>query len=781
MWPFTLALWIGTLHPRGGMIAAAAGGLLTAIGLRTRAVVRGAPIALLGFALLGAGLAGVRVGLAERAVFARLAAQRAEVEVIARAVSDARPTAGGHWQLAAAMAVDGRRVRERLLLRWPADGDPPAWGERVRLFGSLRPLGRDGFAAYVRLRHGVAALGVREREILAPASWPWRTAEGVRVRAAVAYRRGLDERPAALLGGLVLGIPPPPEFTASFDAAGLSHLLVVSGQHTVWAVALLVTAGAVAGLGFRGRRALALGGLGWLILLVRPQPSVLRAAAAAAAVLAAQLVGRPLASLRTLALVTMSLLLVDPFLGAQLGFQLSVTAVAGLLLWARRRIGDRTRGWWLRRLLAATAAAQLAVTPLLLWRLGEAPLWAVPANAAAIPLATAAQAAGALAGAVAQSSVGAGAVLARLAAPPAHALEAVAALFAGGPVLRTPSLPAPVLRLLPGALPAQVRALTLHALDVGQGDALLVEAPGPGRASRMLVDAGPDPAQAADRLRRLGVGTLDLAVMTHGDVDHSGGMAAVLERVGAAALVVGPHPSLVAGSAAQRALDVARRRGVPVLRVHAGQWLHLGSAVIEVLSPPREGFAGAPTNEHGLVLRVHGPGGRILLTADSEVLAQEWLLRHPARLRAEVLKVPHHGGNTNTDGFLEAVRPAVAVISVGADNSYGHPHPDVLAALRGAVIRRTDLEGRVRVELPPRGEAVALYTAAHGPTARVPVRRAAGTAPAARGRPAAGRVARRGRRRPRRQRDPRVGTGGAGSARPAHRVAVRRRARGRDP
>jgi competence protein ComEC len=780
MWPFTLALWAGTLRPGGGLVTAALGAAVAAAAVRVRTMAAGAAIAMLGLGLVGSGLAGARVRLVDQALLARLAAERAEVVIVARAASDARPTAGGWWQLAAASRVGDRRVRERLLLRWPHGSDPPAWGSRVRAVGTLRPLGRDGFAGHVRLLHGVASLRARHHEQVAAAGWAWRIAEGVRSRAAAAFRNGLDDRRAALLAGLVLGVPPPAELDAAFDAAGLSHLLVVSGQHAVWVTALLVTAGAVGGLGFRARRGAALLGLGWLVLLVRPQPSVLRAAAAVGLVLLAQLAGRPIDALRTLAVAVAALLLVDPLLGPQLGFQLSVAAVAGLLLWARRTVGGAAPRR-LRRLLAATAAAQLAVTPLLVWRLGEAPLLAVAANAVAIPLATAAQAAGALAGAAAQWSIPVGGALAGLAALPAAALLAVAGLFAHAPMVRAPALPAPVLRLLPGTLPAQVTALTLHALDVGQGDALLVEAPGPGRAARMLVDAGPDPAEAAEQLRRLGVERLALAVLTHGDLDHSGGMAAVLERVPVGALVIGPHPPLATGSPAQRALEAAHRRGVPVVRVHAGQWLQLGAAAVEVLGPPREGFADAPPNEHSLVLRLHGPGGRILLTGDSEVLAQEWLLRRPARLRAEVLKVPHHGGDTNADGFLQAVRPHVAVITVGADNPYGHPHPDVLGALAGAQIRRTDLEGRLRVALGEGTAAASLYTPADGATARVPVRRPAGAAPAARGRPPARGAARRGGRRPRRDGGARVGTGGAGPAGCPNRVAVRRRARGRDP
>ena len=703
LWLLVAALWAGCLHPRGGWPLAVAGAALTTTAAWRGGTAgrRGLVIALLGMALAGSGLAGTREDLARRATLAGLARERSFVVAVGRPVTDARATPGGAWQLFSVRAADGVPVRERVLLRWGTAAGP-VLGELVEVHGSLRPLGRAGFAAYARQQHAVAELRAVEHRVLRPAPRHWRAASAVRDRAARAYRAGLDPTLAALLLGLTIGVPPPAAVAAPFDAAGLTHLLVVSGQHAAVLVLLVLGAARRARLSFVAARVVALASLAWLVVLVRPQPSILRAAAVVTLVLLAQVAGRLTVPMHALGVVTLLLLLLDPFLAGQAGFMLSVAAAAGVLGaagWCAAHLRGPRRG---RMLLAAALSAQAAVTPVLLWRMGEAPLLAVPANVIAVPLASAAQAAGLAAGVTAQVFPEAGARVSRLAAPPLRALHATAAAFAHGPMLRVrPRLPARLHRLLPGALPDQVDALTVTALDVGQGDAVLIEAPGATRAVRMLVDAGPDPDRAADLLRRLGVERLDIAVLSHGDLDHSGGMARVLAETRPGTLVIGPHPPLAPGGPGDLALRQAVVAGARVLRVHAGQRFGLGCATVEVLGPPREGFPGAPANEHSLLLRVRGPGGRVLLTGDSEVLAQEWAMRRPHLLRAEVLKVPHHGGDTNAEGFLEAVGARTAIVSVGAENTYGHPHPDVLAALDGVSVLRTDQDGTIRHTLTP--------------------------------------------------------------------------------
>lgn len=706
VWALAAALWLGCLLPGPWWLAPPAPVLLGMLAAVPLPPVRRAAAAALVLACAGSGLAGAREHLADDAVLARLAEERAQVTLAARAVSDARRLpGGGAWQLLAATSVDGEPVRERLLARWPSGARrSPPLGAAVTVEASLRPLGRDGFDGHARGLHAVAAARVEHVLAVRPPPRLLAVTEAARRRAATAMAAGLPPQPAALLAGMTLGdlegARLPRAVEERFDRAGLTHLVVVSGGQVALVAAAVLALGRLVGAGFTVRRLAALAAVAWYVLLARPEPPLLRAGAAAALLLGAQLAGRRADPRRALGVVVLVLLLADPALARQAGFALSVAAAAAVLVatgpLAARLPGARV----LRRLVAAALAAQLAVAPLLLATFDALPLLALPANLVALPAAGLAQTTGLAAAALAQASPRLGAAAAFMAGPPLRVVLGAADRFGSGPVLtRASFVPPGVAALLPGRLPPRVDALALTALDVGQGDALVVEAPAPGGVARALVDAGPDPRRAARLLRRLGVRRLDLAVLTHGDLDHAGGMPGVLEAVQVGALVVGPVPASVDSAAARAALDAAAARGVPVVRVHAGHRVWLGQALLEILGPPRSGFPGAPANEHSLVIRVHGPGGRMLLTGDVEVLGQLWLLGRPGRLRAEVLKVPHHGGDTNADGFLEAVGASVAVLSVGRDNRYGHPHPDVLAALRGARVLRTDFQGTLRHSL----------------------------------------------------------------------------------
>ncbi|MGH8907140.1 MAG: ComEC/Rec2 family competence protein [Egibacteraceae bacterium] len=558
----------------------------------------------------------------------------------------------------------------------------------------------------------------------------------------------------------------------------------MSGSNVALVLAGVLGLARLAGAGARQRRWIGLAALCWFALLVRAEPSVLRASVMAALVLLAGMIGRGLDPPYTLAVAVTLLLLTDPALAGQLGFGLSVLATAGVLVLAPPLAGRLPGPRPLRLLVAASLGAQLGVAPLLMRLEGALPLATLPANLIAVPAAGVASVIGAAAALVAQVWTAAGGVVAALAGPPLAVVLWAGQRFADGVRLglRDLVIPAAVglalavlarwrergrgralrlavaavavvaaLGMLPMLRSAEAPpALTLTALDVGQGDALLVEAP-PG--ARMLVDGGPDPRLALRHLRARGIRRLDAVVLTHPHADHSGGLPAVLASLPVGVLLVGPAPlnrlTEVAPSAVTT-YQTAAARHIPIEAVTAGQRFTLGSAGVDVLGPPGDGSLGDQANENSLILRVSGDGGSILLTGDAEAVAQTRLLQRPDRLRATVLKVPHHGGSTNAPGFFEAVGAEVAVISVGADNDYGHPAPAVLAALRGAVVRRTDTDGSVSVALTPAGPRVdgrsAIADAHH---------RDATAADAPRGGPGAahrrqhvGRLRRRLRRRP---------------------------------
>jgi competence protein ComEC len=242
--------------------------------------------------------------------------------------------------------------------------------------------------------------------------------------------------------------------------------------------------------------------------------------------------------------------------------------------------------------------------------------------------------------------------------------------------------------------------LRVSVLDVGQGDSILITTPD-GR--RILVDGG---ASGSAVLNALGAelppraGAIDLVVLTHPQEDHVAGLVAVTERYDVRLAVVSGSTS---ESAAYEAWLAALAAGdVPLDEVVAGETADLGVGVrLEVLAPPPSPLSGTDddVNNASVVLRLTYGSVSFLLTGDLGEEGEEWLLANHGILQSTVLKVGHHGSDTSsTDAFLGAVKPAVAVISAGQDNPYGHPSPTTLLRLSGVPIFRTDRNGAVRFE-----------------------------------------------------------------------------------
>ncbi len=240
-------------------------------------------------------------------------------------------------------------------------------------------------------------------------------------------------------------------------------------------------------------------------------------------------------------------------------------------------------------------------------------------------------------------------------------------------------------------------SLEVHVLDVGQGDALLAIAPSGGT---LLVDGGPDGVrllgELADALPA-GRRSLDLVVATHPQADHVNGLFAVLDRFQVGELIVAPLNDRT--EIGRRLTAVASARGVPVRAAEPGTLLDLGEgALVDVLGPlePTAAAAGDNLNNGAVVLRLRYGEVSFLLAADIEAERELLLAQQGWSLQATVLKVAHHGSATSsTDLFLRRVRPSVAVITVGAGNRFGHPHPEVLSRLAETMLLRTDEDGTI--------------------------------------------------------------------------------------
>jgi competence protein ComEC len=273
--------------------------------------------------------------------------------------------------------------------------------------------------------------------------------------------------------------------------------------------------------------------------------------------------------------------------------------------------------------------------------------------------------------------------------------------------------PSPRRRVLLGALLVTVVGLSLWPwlrpteamlrvtfLDVGQGDATLIELP---EGPRLLVDGGPGGARRFDVGERVlapflwnrPLVHLDAVALSHWDADHSGGLATVLRRFGVGEFWESGRPP---AGAPETVVALARSR-VPRRVLSAGQRLWLGRALITVLGPGPEPAPAA--NDQSLVLRLDWRGISLLLPGDLSPRGEALLLDRGAPLRVLALKVPHHGSRFSSSApLLQAARPLVAVVSVGARNPFRHPSPEALGRLEaaGARVYRTDRDGAVILE-----------------------------------------------------------------------------------
>jgi len=254
------------------------------------------------------------------------------------------------------------------------------------------------------------------------------------------------------------------------------------------------------------------------------------------------------------------------------------------------------------------------------------------------------------------------------------------------------------LLLWAGVLSQPDGRLHIYFLDIGQGDGILIQTPS-GR--QVLIDGGKSPQQLLNELGAVMPfwdRSLDLLVLSHPDADHMDGQTVVPQRFAVTTAwdteISQANPD---GDGWRTAMTTG---GAPVQLVHQGAWLDLDDGVaLWALWPPPGGFANENLdNENSLVLKLVYGKFSLLLTGDAGIPAEDGLIRQDATLPATVLKLGHHGSKgSSSERFLQAVQPVVAVIQVGADNSYGHPHREVLERLNGQLVLRNDLQGRIHL------------------------------------------------------------------------------------
>jgi competence protein ComEC len=581
--------------------------------------------------------------------------------------------------------------------------------------------------------------------------------DGLREALAEPLRRLVPEPEGGIVRGIVLGerAAVDADLATAFARSGTSHLLAISGFN------MTLVAAAVALLA-RGRvrpavtASLTVSCVLAYSVLVGLAPSVARAAVMAVVASLGLAFGRRPATDNALALAVATMVGIDASAIGDVGFLLSATATAGLLYLGdpiSRRLGSCPGA--IRQGLATTLAATLPTIPIIAAVFGRVSLVSPLANLLAVPLFPPLMLAGAATAALGSVSLDLAQVpgllayalafllrmvvetsaalpLASLAVPDGPlaglaygALIGVALFFGpfavsrlapaiGGRIrwrrgdgVRLPSrshlsrrsvlASGAIVVLLVIAAAAAVlwpppSGVRVRALDVGQGDAFLVEFDG----RTLLIDGGPDPARL---LAELGASLppwtrrIDVVALTHAHADHADGLIGVLERydVGLAIEPVGLNPGAVATAWSDR---IARAH-VPRRAVAAGARMRVGNATLAVLAPDGDPRVDIPS----LVIRLERGSFSMLFMGDATEQAQADLLLSPASLGARVYVPPHHGAaSAYAAPLVDAVRPSAAVISVGAQNRYGHPTPETLAALGRVPTYRTDRDGTVELD-----------------------------------------------------------------------------------
>ncbi|HEY4439847.1 MAG TPA: DNA internalization-related competence protein ComEC/Rec2 [Candidatus Elarobacter sp.] len=714
---------------------------------------RRAPLLLPAVALVGALALFSALGLGGRAAIER---ESRTLRVAGTVVGDVRdgeagasfPFAVDGGPLVRAFVRGGVAPGERLTLRGrfvPFDEARNPGEPSPRALGSA-----EGFAGEFRATAVLARAPPDPRDVR---TW------GPRLRAALSarLRARIAEPEATVLAGALWGERGtlPHELRDDFQATGTVHVLVTAGLHLGVVAATIAVLLRLFGV---PRVPAALGAIpcviayAWLSGAHLPSQ---RAAVMVSVALLARACGARVTSWNALALAAIVVALIWPPAVATVSFALSFSCVSAIVLFARplekalERLPLPER---IREALALTISTQIGVWPLSAATFGLVAPYAVLANAVVVPATGIAMIAGAATLAFAPVPV-AGDAAALVASWVVGAIVRVVEAVASLPGARVSVAPPPMLAIVGYDVAAivaaaQLRArprvaaailvcasiavlgatlrlpdgrLTITMLDVGQGDGIVVRTPAGhtilidtgGRLERGAgIEGGQSPAEIVGErvvlgyLRRAGVRSIDLMVITHPHGDHAGGCAPIVRALPVAAIAdSGQHYS---GLAYRDCLAAAAERGVPVRVVRGGmRWVTDDGVELDVLAPLGAPFVGTgdDVNENSIVMRLsyRRPDGTAfhgLFTGDASENSEARLLASGVDLSAQLLKAGHHGSRTaTTDAFLAAVQPHVALISDGRHNTFGHPHLETLERLEARHVRieRTDLCGAIRI------------------------------------------------------------------------------------
>lgn len=629
--------------------------------------------------------------------------------VTGRVLSDPQAGVAGYRYVCGVTSLNGQAVSGNLLA---VSRRAPEKGQRVLLEGRLfqpratRNPGDFDYRLYLARRGVFLQLAVQRFQVLEGA--PYDPIGQLRDRWQGVFLQVLPPERANLAASLVYGARSArvdPEIETNFRTLGLSHMLAASGYQVgliLWVAAFLRTRWAI------GLTAML---LGVYVALTGAPPSILRAAAVGGLSLVALSLKRGIHPMRAFGVGMAVLLICDPLMLWDVGFQLSVAATFALL-----HTVPLVRPGWLQ-VVALPVVVQLWVMPVQLYHFGAVPWLAIPANWAGsvgVSGVTLLGFASGLVGLIWEPLAIAPLLLLDLLLQGALAVVAWSAAWPGivshvppfsvawlalcyawvwGVVNRQPVLgwgAAAALVWIPLWVP---RPLEVTFLAAGQGDAIHIRTPS-GR--HLLMDGGPPGDQTLRYLERQGVWELDAVLLSHPQADHLGGLLPLVGKLELRSVWDGgfDYPS----QTYQRWLSGLLQRGVPIQVARRGLSWHPEPGVSLRVLAPDSGMGDFAANDQSLVVWLRHGEVDLLLTGDVEQAAEDRLVA-AGLPDVDVLKVAHHGSRSSSSpDFLAAVKPEAAIIQVAQRSRFGHPHPEALLRLSqtGARLFRSD-RGAVRL------------------------------------------------------------------------------------
>jgi competence protein ComEC len=532
------------------------------------------------------------------------------------------------------------------------------------------------------------------------------------------------------------------ELEEQMRIVSLTHLVAVSGSNCAIVVGMVYLIAVGLRFGRTGRTVISLVGLGLYVLLIGPDPSVLRAGVMAASVIVMIALGRRTWALNALAIATIILLVSDPWLAVEFGLGLSVLATAGILLLAPAMAEkfSKRMPMPLALGLSVTLAAQLFCLPLLMQLQPGLPTYSVVANLLAGPMVAPVTVLGMIAVLLTPLAPPLVAIVSWIASLGTWVIEAVAIFFSGLPVAYFPwatGWPATMLSvLLIFAVAAWLRGATVLlqqlgvgalvvvvvgtfsipaaseilpkswplkdwavvACDVGQGDALVIHSLG----RTAVIDVGSDDAMINNCLSELRINQVDLLVLTHFDFDHVGGIKGAISSRSVTTAIVSGFPD--DRPATKDSLDLLAKQKVRVITAEPTISGRLGEFSWRVLAPSKTASEAKDSNDASVVMIFSGPDFDLLLLGDLGESGQQRISSSANQILGSstkplILKVSHHGSNDQSAALHENLRPELALISVGEGNGYGHPGKDLLDLLArsGSQVLRTDSYGSIAI------------------------------------------------------------------------------------